>query len=61
VVDYEVRTCVAERFGEAAHKRLQEPIQIARACAKADRFEMAAECKKEAIRVRPRNRGSPTA
>ncbi len=31
-----------ERFGEAAHKRLQEPIQKARACAKAGRFELRA-------------------
>jgi tetratricopeptide (TPR) repeat protein len=54
-VDLEVRTCFAERFGEAAHKRLQDPIQKARACAKVGRFEMAADCYKEAIRLQPRN------
>ncbi len=30
----DVRTCFSERFGDAAHQRLQEPIQKARACAR---------------------------
>jgi tetratricopeptide (TPR) repeat protein len=44
-----------ERFGEAAYKRLQEPIQKARACAKARRFELAAGFYHEALHLQPRN------
>ncbi len=54
-VDADVRVCFAEHFGEAAHKRVQEPIEKARACAQAGRFEMAADCYNEAIRLQPRN------
>jgi tetratricopeptide (TPR) repeat protein len=54
-VDFDVRTCFAERFGESTHQRLLEPIQKARACAKVGRFEMAADCYREAIRLQPRN------
>jgi tetratricopeptide (TPR) repeat protein len=54
-VDLAVRTCFAERFGEAAHKRLQEPIQKARAWAKAWRYELAIDCYKQAIRLQPSN------
>jgi tetratricopeptide (TPR) repeat protein len=54
-VGFEVRACFAERFGDAAHQRLQEPIQKARACAKAGRFELAAGFYREALALQPRN------
>ncbi len=44
-----------ERFGEAAHQRLQEPIQKARACGKAGRFELAAGFYRAALHLQPRN------
>jgi hypothetical protein len=44
-----------ERFGEEAYKRLQEPIQKARACAKAGRFELAGGFYREALHLQPRN------
>jgi hypothetical protein len=50
-----VRLRFGECFGEAAYKRLQEPIQKARASAKMGRFEMAAACYHEALALQPRN------
>jgi tetratricopeptide (TPR) repeat protein len=54
-VPMDVHTCFYERFGEAAHKRLQEPILKARACAKAGRFELAAGFYQEALHLQPCN------
>jgi hypothetical protein len=54
-VPYEAEVRFRELFSEAAHQRLQEPIQKARACAEVSRFEMAADCHREAIRLQPRN------
>jgi tetratricopeptide (TPR) repeat protein len=51
----EVHVRFYERFGEDAYRRLQEPIQKARACAKAGRFELAAGFYREAIHLQPRN------
>ena len=42
-------------FGEADFQRLQEPIQKARACGKAGRFELAAGFYREALAFQPRN------
>jgi tetratricopeptide (TPR) repeat protein len=47
-----VRGCFTERFGDAAYKRQQEPIQKARACAK---FELAMGFYREALALQPRN------
>jgi tetratricopeptide (TPR) repeat protein len=44
-----------ERFGEAAYQKLQEPIQKARVCAKAGRFELAAGYYRDALHLQPRN------
>ena len=44
-----------ERFGAAAHQRLQEPIQKARTCTKAGRFELAAGFYRDALQLQPRN------
>jgi tetratricopeptide (TPR) repeat protein len=52
---YEVVNRFQEQFGEAAYKRLQEPIEKARACAKAGRFELAAGFYREALHLQPRN------
>ncbi len=54
-VTLDVRTCFSDRFGDAAHQQLQEPIQKARACAKAGRFELAAGFYREALAQQPRN------
>ena len=54
-VAYEVSLRFDERFGDAAHKQLQEPIQKARACAKAKRFELARGFYQEAVHLQPRN------
>ena len=44
-----------ECFSDAAHEKLQEPINNARGCAKAGRFEMASSYYQEALRLQPRN------
>jgi tetratricopeptide (TPR) repeat protein len=44
-----------ESFGDGEHKRLQEPIQFARACTKQGRFELASGYYQEALRLQPRN------
>jgi hypothetical protein len=50
-----VRGCFTERFGDAAYKRQQEPIQKARGCAKAGRFELAMGFYREALALQPTN------
>jgi tetratricopeptide (TPR) repeat protein len=54
-IDLDVASRFGDRFGEDAHKRLQEPIQRARTCAKAGRFELAAGIYQEALHLQPRN------
>jgi tetratricopeptide (TPR) repeat protein len=54
-IDPDVSMCFQERFGEEAYKRLQEPIQKARACAKTGRFELAGGFYREALHLQPRN------
>ncbi len=44
-----------ERFGDQAKEKLDEPIQRARACLKAGRFELAASYYREALDAQPRN------
>jgi tetratricopeptide (TPR) repeat protein len=44
-----------ECFSDAAHERLQEPINHARGCAKAGRFELASSYYQEALELQPRN------
>jgi tetratricopeptide (TPR) repeat protein len=44
-----------ERFQPARFQHLDEPVQKARACLKAGRFEMAANFYKEALKRQPRN------
>jgi tetratricopeptide (TPR) repeat protein len=44
-----------ERFAGATKERLDEPIQRARACLKAGRFELAAGYYREALELQPRN------
>jgi tetratricopeptide (TPR) repeat protein len=44
-----------ECFSDAAHEQLQEPINQARGCAKAGRFELASGYYQEALRRQPRN------
>jgi tetratricopeptide (TPR) repeat protein len=44
-----------ERFDDVAYQRQQEPIQKARACARAGRFELAAGFYREALHLQPRN------
>jgi len=44
-----------ERFQPAVFQKLDEPVQKARACVKAGRFEMAANFYNEALRMQPRN------
>jgi tetratricopeptide (TPR) repeat protein len=44
-----------ECFSDAAHEHLQEPINQARGCAKAGRFELASGYYQEALRRQPRN------
>ena len=51
----EVRACFTETFGQDAHKKLQEPIHKARACARSGRFELAAGFYRDALKVQPRN------
>jgi tetratricopeptide (TPR) repeat protein len=51
----EVYSRFYERFGADAHRRLQEPLQKARACAKQGRFELAAGFYREALHGQPRN------
>jgi tetratricopeptide (TPR) repeat protein len=54
-LDSEVWGRFQERFGEADFQRLQGPIQKARACGKAGRFELAAGFYREALALQPRN------
>jgi tetratricopeptide (TPR) repeat protein len=51
----EVVGAFTERFGEEAHRRLQEPIEKARACARAGRREMALGFYREAEALQPTN------
>jgi tetratricopeptide (TPR) repeat protein len=51
----ETQTRFLERFGAATQDRLQEPINQARACAKAGRFELAATHYYEALSRQSRN------
>jgi tetratricopeptide (TPR) repeat protein len=44
-----------ERFGKAAHDRLQEPLAKARECAKVGRFELAATFYQQALERQPSN------
>jgi tetratricopeptide (TPR) repeat protein len=44
-----------ELFGDGEYRRLQEPIQFARACAKQGRFELASGYYQEALRLQTRN------
>jgi len=44
-----------ERFSASAIEKLQAPIQKARACARAGRFELAATFYNEALELQPRN------
>lgn len=44
-----------EKFSDAAYKRLQEPIDKARACLKVGRFELAANYYNEALERQPSN------
>jgi tetratricopeptide (TPR) repeat protein len=48
-------TRFAERFSDSAHARLQEPVEQARAAAKAGRFESAATFYHQGLRLQPRN------
>jgi tetratricopeptide (TPR) repeat protein len=54
-LDAEVWGRFQERFGDADFQRLQGPIQKARACGKAGRFELAAGFYREALALQPRN------
>jgi tetratricopeptide (TPR) repeat protein len=47
--------CFSDCFGQEAHRRLQEPIQKARAFAKAGRFELAMGAYDEAVALQRRN------
>jgi tetratricopeptide (TPR) repeat protein len=51
----EVRGRFTECFGDASFKQQQEPIQKARGCAKAGRFELAMGFYREALALQPRN------
>lgn len=51
----DTKTRFFERFGSAAHDKLQEPIQKARTCVKVGRFELAATFYNEALSLQPRN------
>src|SRR5262249_53123560 len=44
-----------ERFGDEARTKLDEPVQRARACLKAGRFELAASHYREALEAQPSN------
>jgi tetratricopeptide (TPR) repeat protein len=54
-IDFDVSVRFEAQFGEDAYKRMQEPIQKARACAKGGRFELAAGFYREALHLQPRN------
>jgi tetratricopeptide (TPR) repeat protein len=54
-IDVEVAHDFMQRFGDEAYKRLQEPIQKARACARAGRFELAGGFYRDALHLQPRN------
>src|SRR5438105_380364 len=54
-LDSETTLAFHQRFSEAAHKRLAEPIEKARACGNAGRFELAAGFYREALHLQPRN------
>ncbi len=51
----ELRLKFWERFSETAYKHLNEPIDHARACARAGRFELAATYYHQALERQPRN------
>jgi tetratricopeptide (TPR) repeat protein len=51
----EIIACFYERFSDQAKEKLDEPIQRARACLKAGRFELAASYYREALDAQPRN------
>jgi tetratricopeptide (TPR) repeat protein len=51
----EIIACFYERFSDQAKEKLDEPIQRARACLKAGRFELAASYYREALDNQPRN------
>jgi tetratricopeptide (TPR) repeat protein len=48
-------TRFSELFSDAAHAQLQEPVERARACRQAGRFELAATHYQEALRQQPGN------
>jgi tetratricopeptide (TPR) repeat protein len=50
-----VRGVFQERFGEAAHKKREEPVAKARECQKVGRFEMAASYYRQALEAQPSN------
>ncbi len=52
---YNVVISFWKQFNSAAYQRLHEPIQHARACAKAGRFELAATYYNQALERQPRN------
>jgi tetratricopeptide (TPR) repeat protein len=54
-IDPDVSGRFQVRFGDEAYKRLQEPIQKARACARAGRFELAGGFYRDALHLQPRN------
>src|SRR6266581_1707651 len=51
----EVHGSFTRTFSEHAYKTRQEPIEKARACARAGRFELSAGFYREALHVQPRN------
>src|SRR5438132_13918537 len=51
----DTQTRFLERFSSAAQDRFQEPINQARNCAKAGRFELASAFYNEALQRQPRN------
>lgn len=52
---HETVTRFFECFSDAAHAQLQEPVERARACVKAGRFELAATYYRQALERQPRN------
>jgi tetratricopeptide (TPR) repeat protein len=54
-VPHEAGVRFYERFSDAAHQRLRDPIEKARTCAKSGRFELAAGFYREALHAQPGN------